>query len=92
MTIKTLVFLLAALASMAIGAAAGLAATNEDSRRVERPIAAACKDEIAKYCVGKQFRNGEVRKCLQDYHYAISQTCDDALNNTGKTSSRPNNN
>ena len=93
MSTKSLAFLVAALASMAIGAAVAFADTNAaNSRMVERPIAAACKDEIAKYCVGKQFRNGEVRRCLMDYHYAISRECQNALDNTAKTSSRPNNN
>lgn len=47
------------------------------------PVAAACGDEIAKYCSDKQHVRGEVRACLEANKDKVSAACKTALDTTG---------
>ncbi|MCU0954329.1 MAG: cysteine rich repeat-containing protein [Hyphomicrobium sp.] len=47
------------------------------------PVAAACKDDIAKYCAEKEHGRGEVRGCLEANKDALSAECKAALDSTG---------
>lgn len=48
------------------------------------PVAAACKEDIAKYCAEKEHGRGEVRGCLEANKDALSADCKTALDNTSK--------
>jgi hypothetical protein len=47
------------------------------------PVATACKDEISKFCAGKEHGQGEVRACLESNKDKVSAACKDALDSTG---------
>ena len=90
---KTIVFIVAAFASMAIGAGAALAQPATGSPGTGTgPVATACKDDIPKYCAGLEHGQGAVRRCLQEHHDEVSAACQHALDTTGPRWSRPNNN
>jgi hypothetical protein len=86
---KTVVFVVAAVASMAIGAA--LAQTGAPGTGTG-PVATACKDDIPKYCPDEEHGRGEVRRCLQEHRDEVSKACREALDNTGPPWTRPGNN
>lgn len=44
------------------------------------PVAASCKDDIAKFCAGMEHGQGKVRACLED---KVTVTFRTALENTG---------
>ncbi len=46
------------------------------------PVAASCKDDIAKVCAGK-LHDGEVRICLETNYDKVSAGCKTALDTTG---------
>jgi hypothetical protein len=91
MTPNTAIFILAAIASMAVGAALAQPATGTPGTGIG-PVATACKDDIAKYCPNEEHGQGEVRRCLQQHHDEVSEACRNALDNTGPRWNRPNNN
>ena len=47
------------------------------------PVAAACGDDIAKFCAGKEHGGGVVRGCLEANKDKVSEACKTALNSTG---------
>ena len=47
------------------------------------PVATACKDDILKYCAGKEHGQGEVRACLEANKDKVSAACKTALDTTG---------
>ena len=47
------------------------------------PVAMACKDDIAKYCAGKEHGKGEVRACLEAAKDRVTDECKTALDTTG---------
>jgi hypothetical protein len=47
------------------------------------PVAAACKDDIPKYCAGKEHGGGEVRACLEASKDKVSAQCKTALDSAG---------
>lgn len=47
------------------------------------PVATACKDDIPKYCAGKEHGQGEVRACLEANKEKVSPACKEALETTG---------
>jgi hypothetical protein len=47
------------------------------------PVAAACQDEIAKYCSDKSHGNRGVRTCLEKNQDKVSEACRTALETTG---------
>jgi Cysteine rich repeat len=46
------------------------------------PVATACKDDIPKYCAGKEHGQGEVRVCLEANKEKVSPACREALETT----------
>lgn len=46
------------------------------------PVITQCKDDIAKFCAGKQ-RDGEVRACLEGKKAEVTAACKTALDTTG---------
>ncbi len=52
------------------------------------PVAAACQDDIAKYCSDKSHGNRGVRTCLEQNREKVSQACRTALDATGWPRSR----
>jgi Cysteine rich repeat len=46
------------------------------------PVASACKDDIPKFCAGKEHGQGEVRACLEAHKDKVSAACKTALENT----------
>ncbi len=46
------------------------------------PVITQCKDDIAKFCAGKQ-HDGEVRACLEAKKAAVTASCKTALDTTG---------
>lgn len=68
------IFAIAALSVMGISGAAVAK---------EGPVATACKEEIAKYCEGKEHGKGEVRDCLEAQKENLSEGCKTALETTG---------
>ena len=89
MSIKTFIFICAALTSMAVGAA--LAQSTGAPGTGTGPVATACKADIAKYCADKEHGQGEVRRCLQEHHDEVTPACRNALDTTGPRWSRPGN-
>jgi hypothetical protein len=71
MTLSRMAFLAIACAGLATAASAQTG-----------PVAAACKDDIAKYCAGKT-HDGEVRACLTAAKGKVSAACRTALDTTG---------
>ena len=67
--------LLYAIALSAIGISAVLAQ--------DGPVATACRDDLAKYCAGKNHVTREARTCLEDNKAKVSDACKTALNTTG---------
>lgn len=47
------------------------------------PVATACKDDIPKFCAGKEHARGEVRACLEANKDKVSAACKTALGTTG---------
>jgi hypothetical protein len=47
------------------------------------PVATACKNDIPKYCAGKEHGQGEVRACLEANRDKVSPDCKTALDTTG---------
>jgi Cysteine rich repeat len=47
------------------------------------PVATACKDDIPKFCAGKEHGQGEVRACLEAHKDKVSAACKAALETTG---------
>ena len=47
------------------------------------PVATACKDDIPKFCAGKEHGQGEVRACLEANKDKVSASCKTALDTTG---------
>ena len=47
------------------------------------PVASACKDDIAKFCAGKEHGQGEVRACLEANKAKVAAACKTALDTTG---------
>lgn len=47
------------------------------------PVAAACQDDIAKYCSDKSHGNREVRTCLEANKEKVTAACKTALETTG---------
>lgn len=58
-----------------------LAATSAFAQ--DGPVATACKDDIPKYCAGKEHGQGEVRACLVANKDKVSAACKTALDTTG---------
>lgn len=71
-TNKTLVLASAISAALATG-----------SWAQQGPVATACKDDIPKFCAGKEHGQGEVRGCLEANKDKVSQACKTALETTG---------
>ncbi len=47
------------------------------------PVAMSCKEDIAKYCAGKEHGKGEVRACLEAAKDKVTDECKTALDTTG---------
>jgi len=47
------------------------------------PVATACKDDIPKFCAGKEHGQGEVRACLEANKDKVSAACKASLETTG---------
>jgi len=47
------------------------------------PVATACKDDIQKFCAGKEHGQGEVRACLEANKDKVTAACKTALDTTG---------
>jgi hypothetical protein len=47
------------------------------------PVATACKDDLVKYCPGKDHGQRDARTCLEDNKGKVSAACKSALENTG---------
>ncbi|MGE0022202.1 MAG: cysteine rich repeat-containing protein [Hyphomicrobium sp.] len=47
------------------------------------PVATACKDDIPKFCAGKEHGQGEIRACLEANKDKVSAACITALDSTG---------
>jgi hypothetical protein len=71
-TTKTLAIALAISAALATG-----------SWAQQGPVASACKDDIPKFCAGKEHGQGEVRACLEANKDKVSAACKTALETTG---------
>lgn len=65
-----------------LAATMGLLAVTAASAQ-DGPVATACKDELAKYCVGKSHENRAARSCLEDNKVKLSAACKTALETTG---------
>lgn len=48
------------------------------------PVAAACQDEIAKFCSDKSHGNRGVRNCLEENKAKVAEACRTALDTTGR--------
>jgi cysteine rich repeat protein len=65
--------------------AVGLAAVIGSATSVSAPsgpAATACKDNISKFCAGKEHGQGEVRMCLEANKGKVSPACREALETT----------
>ena len=73
--------------TMLLVAAAGLAAAVSGSALAQGadtgPVAAACKEDIAKYCADASHGAGQVRACLEQNRAQLSAACVKALDTTG---------
>ena len=49
----------------------------------DRPVSAACKDDVAKYCAGKPHAGREARICLDENKSKLSDACKAAPDSTG---------
>ncbi len=47
------------------------------------PVAAACQQDIEKFCAGKEHGQGAVRACLESNKASVSAGCANALDTTG---------
>lgn len=47
------------------------------------PVATACKEDMAKYCAGKEHGDRAIRTCLEENESKVSATCKAALDSTG---------
>ena len=59
------------------------AALATGAKAQQGPVAVACKDDIPKYCAGKEHGQGEVRACLEANKEKVSPACKTALDTTG---------
>jgi hypothetical protein len=66
-----------------IAAAACTVALATTAMSQQGPVATACKDDITKFCAGKEHGQGEVRACLESNKDKVSAACKTALDNTG---------
>ncbi|WP_072392671.1 cysteine rich repeat-containing protein [Hyphomicrobium sp. CS1GBMeth3] len=66
-----------------IAAAACAAALVTTAIAQEGLVATACKDDISKFCAGKEHGRGDVRGCLESNKDKLSAACKTALDNTG---------
>ena len=48
------------------------------------PVAALCKEDIAKYCADASHGAGQVRGCLEEHRAQLSAACVKALDTTGR--------
>jgi hypothetical protein len=71
-TAKTLAITASVFTALATGALAQ-----------QGPVAAACADDIPKYCADKEHGQGEVRACLEVNKDKVSAACKTALETTG---------
>jgi hypothetical protein len=71
-SVKTMVVTIAASAALITGALAQ-----------QGPVATACKEDIPKFCSGKEHGQGEVRACLEANKDKVSAACRAALETTG---------
>lgn len=65
------------------GALLALAALATAPLAQQGPVATACKDDIPKYCAGKEHGQGEVRACLEANKDKVTAACKEALETTG---------
>lgn len=70
------------LKAIAVATLASLALTSAVSAQ-GGPVAAACKDDIPKFCAGKEHGQGDVRACLEANKDKVSAACKTALETTG---------
>lgn len=63
--------------------ALGLLASAANAQPGQGPVAAACQDDMSKFCEGKQHANREMRNCLEANKAKVSATCRTALDSTG---------
>ncbi len=70
------------LSALAIAAIA-LASSTAIAPAQSGPVATACKNDIPKYCAGKEHGQGEVRACLEANRDKVSPDCKTALETTG---------
>lgn len=47
------------------------------------PVATACRQDIEKFCAGKQHGQGAVRACLESNKANVGAACASALDSTG---------
>jgi len=68
-----------------LAAAIALAGSMTFAAAQSGPVATACKDDIPKYCAGKEHGRPEdaVRTCLEANKDKISAACKEALESTG---------
>ena len=72
-----------ALAAAATVAALGSALAQAPGKGPgQGPVIAQCKDDITKFCAGKQ-HNGDVRACLEAKKAEVTVACKTALDTTG---------
>ena len=73
------------LVNAALAAAVGLAGSMTAVAAQSGPVATACKDDIPKFCAGKEHGPPEhaVRLCLETNKDKVSPACKEALESTG---------
>lgn len=57
-------------------------AQQQSAPQQQGPVAAACTDDIAKFCAGMQHGQGQIRTCLEDNKDQVSAACRTALEST----------
>jgi hypothetical protein len=71
------------LAASTLILSGGLAMAQQQSAPQQQgPVAAACTDDIARYCAGMEHGQGEIRTCLEDNKDQVSPACRTALEST----------
>lgn len=73
------------LVNATLAAAVGLASSMTAAAAQSGPVATACKDDIPKFCAGKEHGPPEhaVRLCLDANKDKVSPACKEALQSTG---------
>jgi len=74
-------------ASMALAAVSTTWAQQPGKGPGQGPVITQCKDDIAKFCAGKQ-HDGEVRACLEAKKSKVAAACKRALETTGRGQGR----